>query len=220
MTQLHAYSGLPEDRTQLYADAVQLLLQRWEGRLGKESGVLEALNIPGLKMNDLKEGLYQVAFCAHQQCATSEGTADISEGDLRGWLAPFSGQRLEKSGRISSTTSASAPGCSSATSRMPTPFPTAPSRSSWLPAAWPRGMIFPPPPPQLVQQDWDRWREVFILAVGYAARTDRLWSAIAALDNLLPQTIAEVPAPQPADWRNAMLAGEALMRGWFGQRPA
>ena len=49
MTQLHAYSGLPDDRTQLYADAVQLLLQRWEGHLGKETGVLEVLNIPGLE---------------------------------------------------------------------------------------------------------------------------------------------------------------------------
>ena len=70
---------------------------------------------------------------------------------------------------------------------------------------------FPAAAARLVQEDWDRWREVFVLAVGYAARTDRLWAAIAALDHLLPQTIQETPAPQPLDWRNAMLTGEALL---------
>src|SRR5690606_6277968 len=83
MPQIHAYTGqLPEDRTQLYADAVQLLLQRWEGRLEKELGLLEYLNVPGLKLSDLEEGLYKVAFNAHQRSTGLEGTADIQEGDL------------------------------------------------------------------------------------------------------------------------------------------
>jgi formylglycine-generating enzyme required for sulfatase activity len=70
---------------------------------------------------------------------------------------------------------------------------------------------FPAVAAQLIKDDWDRWREVLILAVGYAARTDRLWSAIATLDNLLQQDIKDVAAPQLADWRNAMLVGEALL---------
>jgi formylglycine-generating enzyme required for sulfatase activity len=210
MTQLHAYSGLPEDRTQLYADAVQLLLQRWEGRLGKESGVLEALNIPGLKMNDLKEGLYEVAFCAHRQCATAEGTADISEGDLRQWLAPFLGNDWSKAGQFIDYIRERA-GLLIRHKPNAYTFPHRTFQEFLAACRLAARDDFPLAAAQLVQEDWDRWREVFILAVGYAARTDRLWAAIAALDNLLPQAIQEITAPQPADWQAAALAGEALL---------
>jgi formylglycine-generating enzyme required for sulfatase activity len=210
MTQLHAYSGLPEDRTQLYADAVQLLLQRWEGRLGKDTGVLEALKIPGLKMNDLKEGLYEVAFSAHQKCATAEGTAEISEGDLRGWLAPFLGNNWEKAGEFIDYIRERA-GLLIRHKPDAYTFPHRTFQEFLAACRLASRNDFPTVATQLVQGDWDRWREVLILAVGYAARTDRLWSAIATLDNLLPQDIAEVPAPRPDNWQNAMLAGEALL---------
>jgi len=112
MTLLHTFRGqLPQDRTELYADAVDLLLRRWEGRIGEEEGILERLDIPGLKMSDLEAGLYNVAFRAHAMAfhAHSEGgeeggdgaaTADVEESDLRKWLAPYLGGAWDNFGGI------------------------------------------------------------------------------------------------------------------------
>ncbi|MCP4530191.1 MAG: NACHT domain-containing protein, partial [Delftia sp.] len=99
MTLLHAFQGgrLPDDRTELYADAVDLLLRRWEGRLGKQVGVIEQLGIAELKMSDLKAGLYEVAFRAHSGAEMAAGrTADIDEAELRKWLAPYLGDDWHK----------------------------------------------------------------------------------------------------------------------------
>ena len=59
MAQLHTHKGqLPDDRTQLYQGAVDLLLERWENKSGEEEkGLLAFLELPSLKINDLKDGL-------------------------------------------------------------------------------------------------------------------------------------------------------------------
>ena len=98
MAQLHSFTGeLPEDRTQLYADAVDLLLRRWESRTGGDGGLLNTLDIPGLKYTDLEAGIYSVAFGAHSSY-TGEETADITEGALRQELVRYLGGDWEKAG--------------------------------------------------------------------------------------------------------------------------
>ena len=98
MAHLHSFLGqLPEDRTQLYKDAIQLLMQRWESRIGKESGILERLNIPGLKMSDLESGLHEVAFHVHAGQAEGQ-TSDISEDELRTRLVRYLDEDWKKAG--------------------------------------------------------------------------------------------------------------------------
>ena len=99
MAQLHAFTGqLPEDRTQLYTEAVQLLLERWANPTGAGAGIVEHLAIPTLKMSDLRAGLYAVAFKAHSRHSGDGDTADIAEGELRAWLAPFLNNDWNKAG--------------------------------------------------------------------------------------------------------------------------
>lgn len=90
MTLLHSFRGqLPEDRTELYADAVDLLLRRWEQRVSGEAGLLERLAMPGLKLSDLEAGLYDVAFKAHSAATAESDTAGARRaGSLARGLCP------------------------------------------------------------------------------------------------------------------------------------
>lgn len=211
MAQLHTYIGrLPENRTQLYADTIQLLLQRWEGRFESAKGLLEYLNIPGLEMSDLEEGLYCVAFNAHKASAGLEGTADISEGNLCQWLKPYLGGSLDKAEQFVFYIRERA----GLLIRHKTDAYTFPHRSfqEFLAAChWLTLTDYPSKSVEMIQADWERWREVFLLAAGHAARTNRLGQAIAAVNALLPCSLAEVLAPGQADYSAAALAGRALL---------
>jgi formylglycine-generating enzyme required for sulfatase activity/tRNA A37 threonylcarbamoyladenosine biosynthesis protein TsaE len=217
MAQLHAYAGqLPEDRTQLYADAVQLLLQRWESRLGAENGILEYLAVPGLKMSDLESGLYEVAFRAHSAGDSRDGTADISEGQLRQYLARYLNHDWNKAGLFVEYIRERA----GLLVRHKTEAYTFPHRSfqEFLSACYWLGMEdYPGESVRLVCADWDRWREVFVLAAGYAARTKRLGQAIAAVNALLPQSCkGQFP---PESLQASLLAGQSLVEiGLVGVR--
>jgi formylglycine-generating enzyme required for sulfatase activity len=217
MAQLHAYAGqLPEDRTQLYSDGVQLLLQRWESRLGAENGILEYLSVPGLKMSDLESGLYEVAFRAHMAGHSREGTADISEGQLRECLARYLNKDWNKAGLFVEYIRERA----GLLIRHKTEAYTFPHRSfqEFLAACYWLGMDdYPRESVEMVCADWDRWREVFVLATGYAARTQRLGQAIAAVNALLPMPYEYEISPQ--NYQVSLLAGEALVEvGMVGVR--
>ncbi len=218
MAQLHTFAGkLPEDRTQLYADAVQLLLQRWEQRTHTEGGVLDRLNLPDLKMSDLEAGLYEVAFRA-QAAGRLEGTADVDEANLRSWLAPYLGGDWNRAGTFVEYIRERA----GLLVRHKTDAYTFPHRSfqEFLAACHLLGESdYPTRAAHLLCEDMDRWREVFILAAGHAARTLRLGQAIAAVNSLCPLEVARSQPHTAQDLETARIAGEALLEiGLIGVR--
>ena len=91
MASLHAWRGgtLPEKRAELYAEAVDLLLEQWENpktlfdRAGKlitnPPGLAQRLNIDRHKLRRL---LDELAFNAHARQPELQGTADIPESEL------------------------------------------------------------------------------------------------------------------------------------------
>lgn len=98
MALLHTFRGqLPEDRVELYQWAIDLLLRRWEARVSGEDGLLEKLDLSGLKMNDLEAGLYDVAYHVHAGAGEGE-TADVAEGILRERIAPYLNSDWNKAG--------------------------------------------------------------------------------------------------------------------------
>ena len=224
MTLLHTFRGqLPQDRTELYADAVDLLLRRWEGRIGEEEGILEQLGVPGLKMSDLEAGLYAVAYRAHREAgAGDEGdgtaTADVDEGDLRQWLAPYLGDDWNKAGVFVNYIRERA----GLLIRHKTEAYTFPHRTfqEFMAACHLVGMQdYPGQAARLVREDLTRWREVFVLAAGHTARTHRLVQAISAVNALCPQAVQRVQQPDAAAYRRAQLAGESLLEiGMIGVR--
>jgi formylglycine-generating enzyme required for sulfatase activity len=211
MALLHTFRGqLPEDRVELYRWTVDLLLRRWEGRVGDEEGILEALALPGLKMSDLEAGLYEVAFRAHQGQGEAEGTVDVAERDLRAWLAPYLGGSWDQAGRFVDYIRERA---GLLVRHKPAAY-TFPHRTfqEYLAACHLTGHAdFPGEAARLAREDLDRWRVVYVLAAGHAARTHRLGSALSAVNALCPEPY--VPGGGAGDdaWRAAVLAGQALL---------
>jgi hypothetical protein len=91
MAWLHAWRGgsLPEQREELYADAVDLLLRQWEDQkvIRQPDGTYAVLQ-PSLRewlqvdQQAMRQALNQLAFEAHHDQPTVVGTADIAEGKL------------------------------------------------------------------------------------------------------------------------------------------
>jgi formylglycine-generating enzyme required for sulfatase activity len=224
MTTLHSFTGkLPEDRAELYQDAVDLLLQRWETRIGGERSLLETLNLPGLKLSDLLAGLYEVAFRAHQQQtagpsnedasidSASAESADIDEARLRQWLAPYLGDSFDKAELF----------VRYIWERAGLLYRHKSNAFTFLHRSFQEYLAachltyqddYPGEAASLVQADYERWREVFVLAAGHAARTQRLSQAIASVNALCPAAVEECEEPATAPpWRLAHLAGQALL---------
>jgi formylglycine-generating enzyme required for sulfatase activity len=217
MTWLHTFRGqLPQDRTELYANAVDLLLRRWQGRVGEEEGILERLEIPGLKMSDLEAGLYDVGYRAHSKGVeddTRDGTAtaDVDEGDLRKWLAPYLGDDWNKAGVFVDYIRNRA-GLLIRHKRDAYTFPHRTFQEFMAASHLVGGMQdYPGQAARLVREDLARWQQVFVLAAGHAARTHRLFQAISAVNVLCSDEVRNVKQPDATVYRRAQLAGESLL---------
>ncbi|MBK9229773.1 MAG: hypothetical protein IPO15_02550 [Anaerolineae bacterium] len=203
MAQLHAFTGqLPEDRTQLYTEAVQLLLERWANPTGAGAGIVEHLAIPTLKMSDLRAGLYAVAFKAHSRHSGDGDTADIAEGELRAWLAPFLNNDWNKAGVFIDYIRERA----GLLIRHKTEAYTFPHRTfqEFLAACHLASLPdYASEAARLVRAEPDRWREVFLLAAGYSTRINLLGQALNAVNALCPfePDASRSAAPGRSIWR-------------------
>jgi formylglycine-generating enzyme required for sulfatase activity len=213
MALLHTYRGqLPEDRVDLYRQTVDLLLSRWEQKIGGEQSLMEMLDLPGLKISDLELGLYEVAFRAHpaQGSQAERDTADIRAADLRDWLAPYLGGSFDRAERFVRYIRERA----SLLVRRQEAVYTFPHRTFQEYLAGCHLALhsdFPRQAARLVREAPDLWRVVYVLAVGQAARDKRLGLAIAAVNALCPEACRPEGAVPEGDWRTATLAGEALL---------
>ena len=109
MASLHAWRGgtLPEQREELYADAVELLLDQWESQKFKrlpdgsyevaEPSLVEWLRVDHKKMRQL---LNRLAFEAHRDQPTLVGTADIAQKPLVEGLLQLNAQLDANPGQL------------------------------------------------------------------------------------------------------------------------
>ncbi len=101
MATLHTNRGrLPDDRVDLYNDSVDLLLVRWNQQVGADQALLDALNVPGLKLSSLREVLEGLAFKVHGENVGQEGTADIGEGKLLRTFRPLLKNSWDKAAMV------------------------------------------------------------------------------------------------------------------------
>lgn len=194
---------------ELYRWGIDLLLRRWEARVSGEDGLLEKLNLPGLKMNDLEAGLYDVAFHVHAKAGEGEA-ADIAEGTLRERIAPYLNDNWNKAGIFVAHVRERA---GLLIRHKPESY-TFPHRTfqEFMAACHLAGLPdYIDKSVELVAQDPIRWRIVFVLASGHAARSNQLALAISSVNALCPEGVEEFRNPGVGDFEKAVIAGEALI---------
>jgi formylglycine-generating enzyme required for sulfatase activity/energy-coupling factor transporter ATP-binding protein EcfA2 len=242
MVQLDTFTGrLPNDRIELYQAIIDLLLKRWNSRHPGEATLLETIDLPGLREDHLEAALYEVAYRAHatepqrngagsqpgdeqgnEQGDGDETTADLSEDDLRRWLRPHlgdSGDRAEGFVAYIRRRAGLLIWHKSEAYRFPhrtlQEFLAAAHLVTSETLAYPpavNGLDFPAAAAELVRSDPSRWREVFVLAAGLAARRKRPSDAVAAITNLCPDDCPPPDAAPPAaEWLLAQIAADALL---------
>ena len=92
MAVLHTNKGhLPDDRADLYDEAVELLLLRWNQEIGDDAALLSQLDKPGLTLGHLRAALEKLALEVHRASAGQEGAADIGEMQLLNAWRPLLG---------------------------------------------------------------------------------------------------------------------------------
>lgn len=208
---LHTWSGrLPEKRGELYADAVDLLLHRWESpKAVRDAAGLSVVVQPSLaewlKVDRyaVRAALDQLAFEAHRDQSQLAGTADVTESHLLSQLMSVAYNRDINPARLVEYLRDR----TGLLVQRGTDVYTFPHRTfqEYLAAGYVVDHDFPDFLVNLVRSDPARWREVTLLAASRAARGSpfAVWALVEAL---CPTDQLE----SEADWMALIIAAEIL----------
>jgi len=214
LASLHAWRGgnLPENREELYADAVDLLFDWWvrpkslstksRSNIDSEPGLLDLLNIDRTKM---RQFLNELAYKVHSSQQELMGTADITEKNLVSGIINIAESSIEGSKKIISDYLSNRAGLLIPKGIKLFAFPHR-NIQEYLAACFLTDEDFPDQIVELTRNDFSRWREVAILAGAKAAKgtSNNLW--------LLSDKLCSENEPTPVveDVQCANIAGQAL----------
>lgn len=221
MASLHAWRGgsLPENREELYNDAVNLLLEWWEepkiiiDDKGKEFIQSSLTNFANIKRDILRQCLNSIAFVVHAQQKTAFGTADISEEMLVMTILKFADNPDVAPKRLIEFLSHRTGIIVSRGNQIYT-FPHR-TFQEYLAACYLTDNNFPQQVAELAVTEPGRWREVVLLAGAKANRGSgfALWALVECLSmmkdheqsrwgyHLAGQLLAETIHPRKVnDW--------------------
>jgi formylglycine-generating enzyme required for sulfatase activity len=204
---------LPDDRADLYDEVVELLLRRWSETSDADRGLLDALGVRGLKLDDIREVMQHLAFEAHASCAGQQGVANIPEGELIAALRPLLGDAGKADLAVDYIEQRAGLLLGQGPRGHERQY-TFPHRTfqEYLAACWLADQPdFCQRGADLAHQNSAHWREVLT----FAARQAKAGRGVPAADALVHSQSVEVwsqenHASEP-DWRAAVLAGEQLL---------
>jgi formylglycine-generating enzyme required for sulfatase activity len=221
MASLHAWRGgnLPERREELYADAVELLLNTWDSQRVRLDGtgkplLAEPSLAAWLKVDrqEVRRLLDELAYEAHRSQPDPAETADVEEGKLVGGLLDLNrNQGVDASQLVAYLCDRSG----LLVERGPRVY-TFPHRTfqEYLAACHLTGGGFPEELAELGRNEPGRWREVVLLAGAKAARgaVSSVWSLAETLCDLGRDVEREPGSPGTSredEW-GALLAGQVV----------
>ena len=207
------YGELPNSRAQLYQQAVDVLLWRWEQEKSKEHGglsqMIALLQEAGRDRNDLLLVLGQLAFEAHRRGGNMdvpEAVSGISQSELLATFRELHPMRsLDWAEAILDTMRLRS---GLLIDRDGTVF-TFPDRSfqEYLAATHLAKMPDFPTQAKILVETGSLWREVVLLAVGHLAHN--------TLNRSMPLMLAAELCPEQltgkSDWQEVVLSGEVLL---------
>lgn len=218
MAAIHSTRGqLPEDRAELFEETIRLLLSRWQrardvkgpdGKMMIEPGLTEALRVDERR---IRSSLETLAYNSHKKQRTTpraqEGPADISRSEIREAFEPLlddvklsillkylgnrAGLLLERKDGVFA-------------------FPHRSLQEYLTACHFAEEPDFPDELIDYVEADYEWWKEIFLLAVG-KSRRGGLNNALFVVSNLVPEGPNEISRCVDKDWRNAVLAAEAIL---------
>ena len=212
---LHAWRGgsLPERREELYADAVDLLLDAWEGqrvvRDGKgapvaiQPSLAEYLQVGRDKVLTL---LQRLAYNAHNRQPELVGTADLAEDELVVALLGLT-ERSDLQPRLLVDYLSQRAGLLVPRGVKVYTFPHR-TFQEYLAACHLTGGGFPEEIARLACSEPNRWREALLLAAAKVVRGTpfALWSLV---DELCQQPLTTILCTESQAW-GTLLAGQAI----------
>ena len=217
IARLHTERGgaLPEKREELYAQAVELLLNQWESLkvYFKPDGTKEITPSLAEWLNagrdDIRRELDKLAFEAHRDQAALVGAADIRQERLVTALLNASPNKIDLKPRLLEEYLRDRAGLLAAHGEGLYQFPHR-TFQEYLAACHLTVDGFPDQLSRLLRADPNRWREPTLLAAAKVARgtPESVWSLVEALSpDGEPPRRAD---PDAADLWGALLAGQAL----------
>ncbi len=217
MASLHAWHGsdLPDKRERLYAEAVDLLLERWERQRIEHKRDGTPLVQPTLQeylkveRGAIQIVLEQIAYEVHASQPKLEGTADIGRDRLINGLIAISNNPQVKHLELINYLSERA-GLLIPAGNTLYRFPHR-TFQEYLAACYLTGKKtdYPEDIAKLLRIDPNRWREVALLAAAKAefGMGSSLWSMV---DEFCPYALGETQLSLDDGW-GAHLAGQALV---------
>ncbi|HEY3855699.1 MAG TPA: SUMF1/EgtB/PvdO family nonheme iron enzyme, partial [Verrucomicrobiae bacterium] len=205
---------LPDDRADLYNEIVTLLLQKWNEPSGADRGLLNALNIPTLKIDDLREVMEELAFDVHSRHTRQDGVPDIPEGDLLAALRPLLAKDTAKAEIALDYIEKRAGLLLGKGERGRQRQYTFPHRTfqEYLAACWLAGKHdYTTKAADLARENPAHWREVLVLAARHAKPGRGVPASDALVYCQSHNDRASACAVGDVDWRAAVLAGEQLV---------
>jgi len=214
MTTLHTNRGrLPDDRADLYNESVDLLMLRWNRQIGADKALLDHLDIPGLKLSDLRETLEELAFKVHESNVGAESTADIGEGRLGRAFCPLLNHSKDKADIVVDYIEKRAGlliGQGEKEGERQFTFPHRTFQEFLAACHLAARDDFPAECARLAREAPAHWQVVLPLA----ARLAKVERGASAADELVgSKSVDEARAEKPLtapDWNNALLAGMQL----------
>ncbi len=214
-----SWGQLPDDRADLFEETVKLLLSRWQQNRRVEGPDGQILQEPGLaralKLGEptIRAALEKLAFQTHQRQGgereRADAPADIPFGEMLGVLAPLLPDDINPKTLLDYLENQA--GLLIGRREGVYAFPHR-SFQEYLAVCHLANSEpdFAARLRELVWEDMDWWREVFLLGVG-KKRQGGLGDAVNVVNTLVPEKPDDVDAPTPRHWQAAALAGAALL---------